>query len=177
MARTKEEREQRRLEAKARAEQRKAAKAAKAEAGGDGDDDGGADKPNPNDLRKNISLSQEHNAALPALNLPIDALAKIMRYLPAREWGALSLTCTGYNHVLGGCRLAHISSRLMRRQDEENKQCSSSGSMCLVGGLQLCVGRKEAQVCAILYLYVHVHQNASHLAGLISCTFFSVPLY
>ena len=146
MARTKEEREQRRLEAKARAEKRKAAKAAKAEAGGDGDNDDASNKPNPNDLRKNIPLSQEHNSALPALNLPIDALAKIMRYLPAREWGAITLTCTGYNHILGGCRVAHISSRLMRRQDEENKQ-SSCGSLCMVGGLQLCVGRKEAQVC------------------------------
>ena len=71
-----------------------------------------------------------------------------MRYLPAREYGAMSLVCTGFNHVLGGCRVAHISSRLMRRVDEEGKQ-SACGSMCLVGGLQLCSGRKEAQVSTV----------------------------
>eukprot|EP00571_Detonula_confervacea_P012895 CAMPEP_0172302584 /NCGR_PEP_ID=MMETSP1058-20130122/4258_1 /TAXON_ID=83371 /ORGANISM="Detonula confervacea, Strain CCMP 353" /LENGTH=697 /DNA_ID=CAMNT_0013013113 /DNA_START=45 /DNA_END=2138 /DNA_ORIENTATION=+ len=138
VVRTKEEREQKRLEAKKRAELRKAAKA---EAGGDAEKEA---KPNPNDLLKQIPISKAHNATLPALNLPIDALAKVMRYLPAREWGAMSLTCTGYNHALGGCRVTHISSRLMRRQDEDGKQ-STCGSMCLVGGLQLCSGRKEAQ--------------------------------
>eukprot|EP00578_Thalassiosira_sp_NH16_P023580 CAMPEP_0181102540 /NCGR_PEP_ID=MMETSP1071-20121207/14375_1 /TAXON_ID=35127 /ORGANISM="Thalassiosira sp., Strain NH16" /LENGTH=715 /DNA_ID=CAMNT_0023185531 /DNA_START=12 /DNA_END=2159 /DNA_ORIENTATION=- len=146
MARTKEEREQQRLEAKQRGENRKAAKAAKAEAAGlDGGDCAEKDaKPNPNDLRKNIPKSKQHNATLPALNLPIDTLAKVLRFLPAREFGAIALSCTGFNHVLGGCRVAHISSRLMRREDEEGKQ-SSCGSMCLVGGLQLCIGRKEAQ--------------------------------
>mmetsp|Transcript_10397 Transcript_10397/g.19127 ORF Transcript_10397/g.19127 Transcript_10397/m.19127 type:complete len:213 (+) Transcript_10397:45-683(+) len=154
MARTKEEREQRRLEAKQRAEKRKAAKAAKedaaalAAANNDGDDDvsSSAQKSNNNNNNpiNNIPHSKEHNTTLPAVNLPIDALAKVMRYLPAREFGAMSLTCTGINHVLGGCRVAHISSRLMRREDVEGKQ-STCGSMCLVGGLQLCIGRKEAQ--------------------------------
>lgn len=111
------------------------------------DEDGSSandDKPTTNDLRNNLPISKEHNTTLPALNLPIDALAKVMRYLPAREWGAMTLSCTGINYVLGGCRVAHISSRLMRREDEEGKQ-STCGSMCLVGGLQLCGGRKEAQ--------------------------------
>ncbi|KAL7527375.1 hypothetical protein ACHAXR_001925 [Thalassiosira sp. AJA248-18] len=150
MARTKEEREQRRLEALQRAAKRKAAKteAAAALASDDGSRKDTTNPNNPNDIRKNIPLSKEHNASLPALNLPIDALAKVMRYLPAREWGAMSLTCTGYNHVLGECRVAHISSRLMRREDEEGKQ-STCGSLCLVGGLELCIGRKEAQVCVI----------------------------
>ena len=152
MARTKEERETKSLEARKRAEKRKAEKAAKLAAGLD---DEGKNGPSggkssgalsPADLRKHISLSNEHNASLPALSLPIDALAKVMRYLPAREWGAMSLTCTGFNHTLGRCRVAHLSSRLMRREDEEGKQ-STCGSMCLVGGLQLCSGRKEAQVC------------------------------
>eukprot|EP00584_Thalassiosira_punctigera_P025947 CAMPEP_0172578848 /NCGR_PEP_ID=MMETSP1067-20121228/138945_1 /TAXON_ID=265564 ORGANISM="Thalassiosira punctigera, Strain Tpunct2005C2" /NCGR_SAMPLE_ID=MMETSP1067 /ASSEMBLY_ACC=CAM_ASM_000444 /LENGTH=724 /DNA_ID=CAMNT_0013371553 /DNA_START=21 /DNA_END=2195 /DNA_ORIENTATION=+ len=147
MARTKEEREQRRLEAKLRAEKRKAAKAEAAAALGSGGGDGAAqkdDKPNPNDLRNNLPVSRERNSSLPALSLPVDALAKVLRYLPAREWGALSLTCTGINRVLGGCRAAHVSSRVMRREDGEGKQ-SSCGSMCLVGGLRLCGGRKEAQ--------------------------------
>lgn len=147
MARTKEEREQRRLEAKLRAEKRKTAKAAKAEAAAlNGNELDNEKKPNPSVLRENIPISKEHNTSLPALNLPVDALAKVMRYLPAREWGAISLTCTGFNNVLGGCRVAHISSRLMRHVDEEGKH-SSCGSMCLVGGLQLAVSRKEAQVC------------------------------
>lgn len=145
MARTKEEREQRRIEAKLRAEKRQAAKAAKAEAAALNGNELDVEKPNPSVLRENIPISKEHNTSLPALNLPIDALAKVMRYLPAREWGAISLTCTGFNNVLGGCRVAHISSRLMRHVDEEGKH-SSCGSMCLVGGLQLAVSRKEAQV-------------------------------
>ena len=140
--RTKEEREQRRLEAQQRAEKRKAAKAAKAEAGGDDDGAEKDAKPNPNDLLKHIPISKEHNTTLPALNLPIDALAKIIRYLPAREYGAMSLTCTGINHVLGGCRVAHISSRLMRREDEEGKQ-STCGSMCLVGGFSFVVDARR----------------------------------
>ena len=150
MARMKEEREQRRLEAKQRAEKRKAAKeAAKLNGTGNGIEGGSGDKTNAKlsatDIHNKCKQNTEHNATLPALSLPIDALAKIMRYLPAREYGAMSLVCTGFNHVLGGCRVAHISSRLMRRVDEEGKQ-SACGSMCLVGGLQLCSGRKEAQV-------------------------------
>ena len=154
MARTKEEREQRRLEAKQRAEKRKAAKeAAKLDgSSGNGIDGGSDDKTNAKlsatDIHNKCKQNTEHNATLPALSLPIDALAKVMRYLPAREYGAMSLVCTGFNHVLGGCRVAHISSRLMRRVDEEGKQ-STCGSMCLVGGLQLCSGRKEAQVSTV----------------------------
>ena len=163
MARTKEEREQRRLEAKQRAEKRKAAKeAAKLDgSSGNGTVDGGSDdktndsKLSATDIHNKCKQNTEHNATLPALSLPIDALAKVMRYLPAREYGAMSLVCTGFNHVLGGCRVAHISSRLMRRVDEEGKQ-STCGSMCLVGGLQLCSGRKEAQVSMEDFIsYVH----------------------
>ena len=161
MARTKEEREQRRLEAKQRAEKRKAAKeAAKLDgSSGNGIDGGSDDKTNaklsPTDIHNKCKQNTEHNATLPALSLPIDALAKVMRYLPAREYGAMSLVCTGFNHVLGGCRVAHISSRLMRRVDEEGKQ-SACGSMCLVGGLQLCSGRKEAQVSTIWRISYHM---------------------
>ncbi|KAL7493380.1 hypothetical protein ACHAWT_002530 [Skeletonema menzelii] len=148
MAKTKEEREQRRLEAKARAEKRKAAKDAtkqqKALNGDTNDATTNDSKLNSNDLRKNLPISKEHNSSLEMLNLPIDALSRVMRYLPARELGAVSLSCTGLNLTLGGCRVSHISSRLMRREDEEGKQ-STCGSMCLVGGLQLCVDRKEAQ--------------------------------
>jgi len=149
MAKTKEEREQKRLEAKARAEKRKAAKDAvkqQKQIDEDNADDGdaAAAKININDLRKNLPFSKEHNASLAVVNLPIDALSRVMRYLPAREWGALSLSCTGLNLTLGGCRVSHISSRLMRREDEEGKH-STCGSMCLVGGLQLCVDRKDAQ--------------------------------
>lgn len=150
MAKTKEEREQRRLEAKARAEKRKAAKeAAKQQKQLDGssnasDDESTSNKMNINDLRKALPISKEHNATLAVVNLPTDALCRVMRYLPAREWGALTLTCTNLNLTLGGCRVSHLSSRLMRREDEEGKQ-STCGSMCLVGGLQLCTNRKEAQ--------------------------------
>lgn len=153
MARTKEERAQKSLEAKERAQKRKAVKAsaavaARQAAGLNGDDNNGQEKnktASTAELIYQLPISRKHNATLPALSLPIDALAKVMRYLPAREWGAMSLTCTGYNYVLGGCRVSHLSSRLMRRQDEDGKQ-STCGSMCLVGGLQLCSGRKEAQV-------------------------------
>ena len=149
MSRTKEEREQRRLEAQARAEKRKAdkdvAKQRKELNNGDNaDDNDAAAATNINDLRKNLPISKEHNSSLAMVNLPIDALSRVMRYLPAREWGALSLSCTGLNLTLGGCRVSHLSSRLMRREDEEGKQ-STCGSMCLVGGLQLCGDRKEAQ--------------------------------
>ncbi|KAL3780295.1 hypothetical protein HJC23_001336 [Cyclotella cryptica] len=143
MAKSKEEREQRRLEAKERSEKRKAVKAAKSSTAQLTDSSKDEIKLDPNELRNNIPISKEHNSTLPALSLPIDALSKVMRYLPAREWGALSLTCTGYNSVLGGCRVAHLCSRLMRREDGEGKQ-SSCGSTCLVGGLELCSGRKEA---------------------------------
>jgi hypothetical protein len=152
MARTKEEREKKSLEAKERAEKRKAAKAAARQQAGDAANDGDGDEAKKKSQSTTttewihqLPISRSHNATLPALSLPIDALSKVMRYLPAREWGAMSLTCTGYNYVLGGCRVAHLSSRLMRRQDEDGKQ-STCGSMCLVGGLQLCSGRKEAQV-------------------------------
>lgn len=153
MARTKEERAQKSLEAKERAEKRKATKAAAKQAAvlnNGGHDNGHETKnnktaPSAAELITQLPLSREHNAALPALSLPIDALAKVVRFLPAREWGAMSLTCTGFNYILGGCRVAHLSSRLMRRQDTDGKQ-SACGSMCLVGGLQLCSGRKEAQV-------------------------------
>ena len=161
MARTKEEREQRRLEAKQRAEKRKSAKeAAKLDgSSGNGIDGGSDDKTNAKlsatDIHNKCKQNTEHNATLPALSLPIDALAKVMRYLPAREYGAVSLVCTGFNHVLGGCRVAHISSRLMRRVDEEGKQ-SACGSMCLVGGLQLCSGRKEAQVSTVWRISYHM---------------------
>jgi len=149
MAKTKEEREQKRLEAKARAEKRKVLKDAvkqQKQLDGDNADDGddAAAKININDLRKNLPISKEHNSSLAVVNLPIDALSRVVRYLPAREWGALTLSCTGLNLMLGGCRVSHISSRLMRREDEEGKH-STCGSMCLVGGLQLCVDRKEAQ--------------------------------
>lgn len=152
MARTKEEREKKSLEAKERAEKRKAAKAAARQQAGDAANDGDGDETKTKSQSTTttewihqLPISRSHNATLPALSLPIDALSKVMRYLPAREWGAISLTCTGYNYILGGCRVAHLSSRLMRRQDEDGKQ-STCGSMCLVGGLQLCSGRKEAQV-------------------------------
>ena len=152
MARTKEERAQKSLEAKERAQKRKAVKASAAAARQaaelNGDDNNGQEKnktASTAELIHQLPISRKHNATLPALSLPIDALAKVMRYLPAREWGAMSLTCTGYNYILGGCRVSHLSSRLMRRQDEDGKQ-STCGSMCLVGGLQLCSGRKEAQV-------------------------------
>ena len=146
MARTKEEREQRRLEAKERASQRKAAKVAAKEAGIDLNDTSQTTKKlDHNELNTKLKECKENNATLPLLSLPIDALAKIVRFLPAREFGVLGSTCTSLNHTLGGCRIAHISSRLMRRVDEDGKQ-SSCGSMCLVGGLQLCSGRKEAQV-------------------------------
>ena len=156
MARTKEEREKKSLEAKERAEKRKAAKAAAKQAAGAGDGDettGQEEKkkstpPSIAELKSHLPISREHNTTLPALSLPIDAFSKVMRFLPAREWGAMSLTCTGFNSTLGGCRVAHISSRLMRHQDMEGKQ-STCGSMCLVGGLQLCSGRKEAQVRSI----------------------------
>ncbi|KAL7545158.1 hypothetical protein ACHAWF_008513, partial [Thalassiosira exigua] len=156
MARTKEEREQRRLEAKRRAEERRAAKAAKAEASALAEDDskerrggrgGGSSRPDddPDDLlRAALPLARARNASSPALSLPVDALAKVVRFLPAREFGALSLTCAGFNSVLGGCRVAHLASRLMRREDEDGKR-SACGSTTLVGGLQLCGGRKEAQ--------------------------------
>jgi hypothetical protein len=153
MAKTKEEREQRRLEAKARSEKRKAVKdAAKQQRQLDApNSDDNADetnsssgKINTNDLRKNLPISKEHNSSIAMVNLPIDALNRVTRYLPAREWGALSLTCSGLNLTLSGCRVSHLSSRLMRREDGEGKQ-STCGSMCLVGGLQLCVDRKEAQ--------------------------------
>ena len=149
MARTKEEREKKSLEAKERAEKRKAAKAASRQQAGDAANDGDETKTKSQSTTTEwihqLPISRSHNATLPALSLPIDALSKVMRYLPAREWGAMALTCTGYNYTLGGCRVAHLSSRLMRRQDEDGKQ-STCGSMCLVGGLQLCSGRKEAQV-------------------------------
>jgi len=145
MARTKEEREQRRLEAKDRAAKRKAAKLAAKEAGIDLNDTSQTKKLDHNELNTKLKECKENNATIPLLSLPIDALAKIVRFLPAREFGVLGSTCTSLNHTLGGCRIAHISSRLMRRVDEDGKQ-SSCGSMCLVGGLQLCSGRKEAQV-------------------------------
>jgi hypothetical protein len=73
-----------------------------------------------------------------------------MRYLPAREWGALSLSCTGINGMLGGCRVGHLSSRLMRREEnEEGGKASGCGNVCLVGGLELCVGKKEAMVSSV----------------------------
>ena len=78
------------MEAKLRAEKRKTAKAAKAEAAALNGNELDDEKPNPSVLRKNIPISKEHNTSLPALNLPVDALAKVMRYLPAREWGAIS---------------------------------------------------------------------------------------
>lgn len=146
MARTKEEREQRRLAAKERATQRKADKAGAKKSSGESDDEENAPKKlSAHDITLKLQQNTEHNTKLPCLSLPIDALAKIVRYLPSREFGALSLTCLGYNQILGGCRVHHISSRLMRREDEECKQ-STCGSMCLVGGLQLCSGRREAQV-------------------------------
>ena len=147
MAKSKEEREQRRQEAKERSEKRKAAKAAKQSSVAPAEDTS-SPKLDTNALRKNLPISKEHNGNLPALSLPIDALSKVMRYLPSREWGALSLTCTGYNSILGGCRVNHLCSRLMRREDEEGKQ-SSCGSACLVGGLELCSGRKEAMVSCV----------------------------
>lgn len=146
MAKTKEERAQSRLEAKERSEKRRAAKVSKSSSTTTTEKDSSPNNAvDVNRLRANLPLSMEHNSTLPALSLPIDALAKVTRYLPAREWGALSLTCTGYNHVLGACRVAHLCSRLMRREDGEGKR-SGCGSACLVGGLELCGGRKEAMV-------------------------------
>ena len=142
MVRTKEEREQRRLEAKERSEKRKAAKAASKASTPSIDS---TPKLDVNALRNALPLSSAHNVSLPALSLPIDAWARVMRYLPAREYGALGLTCTTYNRSLGGCRVSHLCSRLMRREDEEGKS-SSCGSACLVGGLELCRDRREAMV-------------------------------
>lgn len=165
MAKTKEEREQRKLEAQERAEKRKATKAIK-DAAKLANDESAANEPklDVNELRKNLPISKEHNAGLPALSLPIDAFSKVMKYLPAREFGAISLTCTGYNYVLGGCRVAHVCSRLMRREDEEGLR-SSCGSACLVGGLELCSGRKEARVrCFVVELLCLIH------VGHVTCT-------
>ena len=149
MARTKDERERRRQEAKQRAERRQAAKASKASTRprSEGTEETTSSaSANSNDLRAKIPLSKEHNADLPAMSLPVDALAKVLRFLTAREFGAMLLTCTSYNESLGKCRVAHISSRLMRRKDAEEKKQSTCGSLCLVGGLELCLSRKEAQV-------------------------------
>jgi hypothetical protein len=129
MAKTKEEREQHRLEAKERSLKRKALKSTKQSITTIDD----APKLDTSALLSNLPFSKEHNATLPPLQLPIDALCKILRYLPARELGALALTCGYYNGNLGACRASHLCCRLMGREEE-------------VGRMNVCGGRKEAMV-------------------------------
>ena len=163
MARSKEERERRALEAKERAETRRLARAsAKAAGEGGGGGDGGrggagggrrrdADRPPPEENAPAVPPPSSpgggnRNASVPLTSLPIDALARVMRYLPAREYGAVSLTCVRLRGaLLGGteCRVVHLSSRLARREDGGGKR-SACGSMCPIGGLSLCGGRREA---------------------------------
>ena len=154
MARTKEEREQRRLEAKKRSEARKAAKLLAKQGGGGGvggNDEssapssaGAARSDAKVDLRSSLPASAEHNSTLPLLRLPADAMGRVARFLPARELGAVGLTCAGLNSAVGASRVYHLSSRIMRRQDEDGKT-SACGSSCLVSGLQLCESRREAE--------------------------------
>ena len=151
MAKSKEEREQRRLEAKERSEKRKALKAANQPAttnvtsSSNDDASSSSKKLDIHTLRSNLQQSKSHNATLPVVTLPVDALSKLMKYLPAREYGAMLLTCTAYNANLPSCRPSHLCSRLMRREDERGKS-SGCGSACLVGGLELCSGRRDAMV-------------------------------
>ncbi|EJK76308.1 hypothetical protein THAOC_01938, partial [Thalassiosira oceanica] len=114
MARTKEEREQRRLDAKKRSEARKAAKL-QAKQGGAGGSGSGNDASSATsassasdakvDLRSSLPASTEHNASLPLVRLPTDALGRVARFLPARELGAVGLTCSGLNSAVGASRV------------------------------------------------------------------------
>ena len=148
MARSKEERERRAQEAKERAETRRLAKAAaKAAAdGGDGDDGGrggavggrrrDADRPPPPPAAVPPPPG-ENIAAPPLTSLPIDALARVMRYLPAREYGAVAMTCARLRGaLLGGaeCRVAHLSSRLARREDGGGGRDRRAGRCAPSGG-------------------------------------------
>ena len=145
MARTKEEREQRRLEAKRRAEERKAAKLqTRHEGGGDEESSSSSGAAPRADLRSALPASTAHNASLPLLRLPADAVGRVARFLPARELGAVGLTCSGLNSAIGASRVSHLASRIMRRVDGDGKT-SSCGSTCLVSGLQLCESRREAE--------------------------------
>jgi E3 ubiquitin-protein ligase HERC2 len=173
---TKEERERRALEAKERAEKRRLTKKATAAAVNDeaannvvdGDEQSSplattTKTNNDNDDMKHVGLlpkavdannnnsNTAHIMVVPLLNLPVDTFARIMRYLPAREYGAMSLTCsTIHKRVFGGtCRAMHLSSRIMRHEEnyettKNGGKRATNGSICQVSGLALCGGRKEA---------------------------------
>lgn len=158
---TKEERERRAIEAKERAEKRRLTKkaAANEEAANvvvvvdDAQSPLATTKTIDNNdvnvgLPKGTINSNTHIVVPLLLNLPVDTVARIMRYLPAREYGAMSLTCSVlHKRVLRGdtCRTMHLSSRIMRREENEtNGKRATNGSMCQVAGLRLCGGRKEA---------------------------------
>ena len=179
MAKSKEEREQRRLEAKERSEKRKALKAAKlatataSSSTNDSASSSSAPKLDVHTLRTNLQQSKSHNATLPIVTLPTDALSKLMKYLPAREFGAMLLTCSAYNGSLPSCRASHLCSRLMRREDERGKS-SGCGSACLVGGLELCSGRREAMVSCLfsLAVFLQLLYSASVSCTYLTCSYF-----
>jgi hypothetical protein len=178
MARTKEEKERRLLEAKERAERRRSAKAsAKAAASaddGNGKAGGGGGRKDANDdgrpttsVISNATDNRDDssiNASIPIINIPMDALSNVMRYLPAREYGAMMMTC---NHVRRSlirmdCISMHLSSRLMRRMDQEAVDDSEDHLVTVFGndvpsmgggGMRLCAGRREAQVRVVAILY------------------------
>ncbi len=187
MARTKEEKERRILEAKERAERRRAARAfAKTAAlgddvggkagggGGGGGGEGGRRRganvvgrgPLPTSVIPDAGTTEgTNNSTVPMIDLPIDALSNVMRYLPAREYGAMMMTCHHVRMSLTNvdCRSMHLFSRLMRGgRGEEEKEAvdvndkervvavgadgNDISSMGGGGGMRFCACRMEAQV-------------------------------
>jgi len=151
VVRSKEERERRALEAKERAEKRRLAKkAADANEEAIVNDEKRPTASSNEKLPKAAAAANTNNSntpiVVPLLNLPVDTFARIMRYLPAREYGAMSLTCSNIRKRVCGetCRAMHLASRIMRREEKEDGKRATNGSMCQVSGLRLCGGRKEA---------------------------------
>jgi hypothetical protein len=66
-----------------------------------------------NVAEKNIEASKEESWSL-LKSLPDDALAQVLCFLPSRDLGCATLTCTHVNGVLGEVRVSHILSRLHR---------------------------------------------------------------
>ena len=80
------------------------------------------------------------------LTLPEDALRQVLCFLPARELGAVSMTCTNINYILSECRISHLLSRLDTSKRGRKFITEKKNDWKVKSPIAMCSNEAEARV-------------------------------